>query len=111
MDETKNSRVELLKSALTSLREADLLNDHPWALSTSGSELAELIVRVFRKLMPSGPPRAGKRLDTRWGVFGIMAAQYFAPVLLGTPSPSSLREAWENMDRSILLFVHGRTDN
>lgn len=111
MEDLKVSRVELLKSALTNLRETDLLNDHPWATSISGRDLAELIIGVFRNMMPPGPPRAGKRLDTRWGVFGILAAQYFAPVLLATPSPSSLREAWESIDRSILFFVYGRVDN
>jgi hypothetical protein len=61
-------------------------------------------------MIPSGPPRAGKRLDTRWGAFGILAAQHFAPAILGTPVPSSQREAWESLDRSILFFVYGRTD-
>jgi len=111
------STVELLKSILAHLREPEMLNDHPWAVlisrskeRTPGIRLVELVTKVFRKMIPSGPPRAGKRLDTRWGAFGILAAQHFAPALLGTPIPSSLREAWESLDRSILFFVYGRMD-
>jgi hypothetical protein len=109
--------LELLKSALPHLRQTDALDGHPWAVSlpnSSGKEagalLADLIIQTFQKTIPPGPPRAGKRMDTRWGVFGILAAQYFAPALLGTPPPSSLREAWESMDRSILFFAYGRAD-
>jgi hypothetical protein len=66
-----------------------------------------MVNEVFRKMMPLQPPRKGKRLDTRWGVFGILAAQYFAPLLRGNPFPSSLREAWGSIDESILFFVFG----
>jgi hypothetical protein len=61
-------------------------------------------------MMPLQPPRKGKRLDTHWGVFGILSAQYFAPLLRGNPFPSSLREAWGSMDDSILFFVYGSID-
>ncbi|MCJ7432322.1 MAG: DUF4012 domain-containing protein [Anaerolineales bacterium] len=70
----------------------------------------ETVTTAFRKMIPPGPPRAGKRMDTRWGTFGILAAQYFAPLALGIPFPTSLREAWESMDRSILFFACGRVD-
>jgi hypothetical protein len=117
MQSSNTSPVELLKSVLSSLREPDALNEHPWAKSlpvsngeNAGAQLNKLVVDVFRKMIPAGPPRAGKRMDTRWGVFGILAAQYFAPALLGKPSPSSLREAWESIDLSILFFVYGRVD-
>jgi len=117
MEYSEASSVELLKSLLAHLREPETLNDHPWAILISGSKeknsgtrLVDLITKVFRKTIPSGPPRAGKRLDTRWGAFGILAAQHFAPAILGTPIPSSLREAWESLDRSILFFVYGRMD-
>jgi hypothetical protein len=60
-------------------------------------------------MMPSTPPRQGKRLDTRWGEFGILAAQYFTPFFFGQPSPASLRDAWGCIDRSILLFVFGNS--
>jgi hypothetical protein len=117
MESSNTASVELLKSVLSSLRDPDALNGHPWAESLpvsngekAGAQLNRLVVDVFRKMIPSGPPRAGKRMDTRWGVFGILAAQYFAPALLGKPSPSSLREAWESIDASILFFVYGRVD-
>jgi hypothetical protein len=59
--------------------------------------------------MPSTPPKRGKRLDTRWGEFGILAAQYFAPIQFGAPSPASLRDAWGRIDPSILFFVYGKS--
>lgn len=117
MQSSSTSPVELLKSVLSSLREPDALKGHPWADSlpisggeNAGVQLNRLVIEVFRKMIPAGPPRAGKRMDTRWGVFGILAAQYFAPALLGKPSPASLREAWESIDNSILFFVYGRVD-
>ncbi len=48
-------------------------------------------------------------MDTRWGEFGILAAQYFAPLLYGEPTPVSLREAWGHIDHCILLFVYGKS--
>jgi hypothetical protein len=121
MENPEPYSVELLKSILENLREPDALNDHPWALSMSatgrgsnadqlGESLVKSVTGIFHKMMPPSPPHAGKRLDTRWGAFGILASRYFAPLLWGTPFPSSLREAWENMDRSILFFVYGRMD-
>ena len=77
---------------------------------TRGERLVQMTVEVFRKMTPPNPPRKGKRLDTRWGVFGILAAQYFAPLLRGDPFPNSLREAWGSMDDAILFFVYGRVD-
>lgn len=56
------------------------------------------------------PPKRGKRLDTRWGEFGLLAAYYFAPLVFGTQKPTSLREAWQSIDRAILLFVFGNED-
>ena len=118
MDSTPTSAVEWLKPVLASLREPTALNQHPWAALLSrlgeknaGERLVRLVTGVFRKMLPPGPPRNGKRLDTRWGVFGILAAQYFAPAQLGTPTPASLREAWNSFDRSILLFVYDRTED
>jgi hypothetical protein len=117
MDYIEATSAELLKPILAHLREPDLLTDHPWAVllpeskeKNRGVQLVDLVTAVFRKMIPSGPPRTGKRLDTRWGIFGILAAQHFAPFCLGTPTPSSLREAWETLDRSILYFVYGQND-
>ena len=122
MEDPKAYPVDLIKSILANLRDPDALNDHPWAVSMSGAKQRESnthqpgeqlvgdVTAIFRKMMPPNPPHTGKRLDTRWGAFGILASQYFAPLLWGTPFPSSLREAWGNMDRSILFFVYGRVD-
>ncbi|MDO8754567.1 MAG: hypothetical protein Q7J80_11785, partial [Anaerolineales bacterium] len=104
--------MELLKPILANLRDPQLLDNHPWSvpMNGSGERLVEMTMDAFRKMLPPAPPRIGKRLDTRWGAFGILAAQYFAPLALGEPFPSSLREAWNRMDRSILFFVYGRLD-
>ncbi len=112
MNTTGITSIELLKSILANLREPEQLNDHPWCDSKNGSGegLVEMTTAAFRRMTPPGPPRDGKRLDTRWGAFGILAAQYFAPLALGEPFPSSLREAWNGLDRAILFFVYGRLD-
>lgn len=112
MNTTGTTAIELLKSILAHLREPEQLNDHPWSDSKNGSgeRLVEMTTAAFRRMTPPGPPRYGKRLDTRWGAFGILAAQYFAPLELGEPFPSSLREAWNGLDRAILYFVYGRLE-
>ena len=124
MNKTNASPIELLKEILANLRKPDALNDHPWAIQinttarrnhpgenlSAGEHLVQMATEVFRKTMPPNPPRKGKRLDSRWEVFGILAAQYFAPFLRNEPFPTSLREAWESMDDSILFFVYGRVD-
>jgi hypothetical protein len=69
------------------------------------------IEKVFIQMMPRTAPRRGKRLDTRWGEFGILASQYFAPLRFGTPAPTSLREAWARIDQSILYFVYGKSED
>lgn len=121
---TNASPNELLKEILANLRKPDALNDHPWAIQinptarrnhpdtnmSAGEHLVRMTAGIFRKMMPPNPPRKGKRLDSRWEVFGILAAQYFAPLLRNEPFPTSLREAWESMDDSILFFVYGRVD-
>ncbi len=121
MHHSDTPAAELLKMVLASLQEPGLLDDHPWALSvkssgrsaeksqTQGMRLVDVVTGIFRKMIPPGPPKSGKRLDTRWGSFGILAAQYFAPYLMGKPFPTSLREAWESIDPSILYFVYNRT--
>lgn len=101
------SPVDLLKTILVNLNSPQDLSDHPWAVSAQvdGERLGKITIAMFRRMIPPSPPREGKRLDTRWGVFGILAAQYFAPSLLQTPPPTSLRDAWDSIDRSILLFI------
>ena len=117
MNPTTAAPLELLKTVLANLRDPAQLNDHPWARSIAGpretspgARLVELVGQVFPKMLPASAPRAGKRLDTRWGAFGILAAQYFAPLTYGTPTPGSQREAWASLDHSIYLFVFGRVD-
>lgn len=112
-----------LKSLLEKASTPEVLNGHPWQKSlfvqqvardvpelsgqAPGRQLLHAIALVFKRLQPTSPPRRGKRLDTHWGEFGLLAAQYFAPVLYGQPAPRSLRDAWQKIDDSILLFVFG----
>ena len=110
--------IDNLKVILESLRDPQALDSHPWAANKlaedetstkgySGQGLASGITRLFEEMKPSMPPRKGKRLDTRWGEFGLLAAYYFAPAVFGAKRPSSLREAWRSIDKAILLFVFG----
>ncbi|GAB4501774.1 MAG: hypothetical protein Fur0035_13180 [Anaerolineales bacterium] len=116
---------DLLKNAVENLRDPQRLDSHPWAESafardyarrhpesqslTAGARLAAALNELFAAWQPARPPRRGKRLDTRWGEFGLLAAQYFAPFAFGSPAPRSLREAWQRIDAAILLFVFGAT--
>lgn len=122
---TFNTEVDSLKQILDNLRSPERLDAHPWAKSLTVREAAEknpalkvksaeeqLVLTVgelFRQLMPASPPQDGKRLDTRWGRFGLLAANYFAPLLYGRIYPHSLREAWRRIDQAVLLFVYGTT--
>ena len=111
-EKTNTAPLDLLKDVLAHLRKPQALNDHPWAvqINSTGEELVNRTAGAFRKMLPPNPPHTGKRLDPRWGSFGILAAQYFAPLALGTPFPNSLREAAGSIDRSIYYFVYGRAD-
>ena len=118
-----NAQLDLLKQILEKLRVPDRLDAHPWASSLTvqeaiaqdaallgkepGTQLALTMGKLFRQMMPTTPPQGGKRLDTRWGRFGILAANYFAPLLFGRMYPHTLREAWRRIDQAILLFVYG----
>ncbi|NMB55525.1 MAG: DUF4012 domain-containing protein [Leptolinea sp.] len=121
MDTDQN--ITLLKTILENLDHPEKLNDHPWVKRQfmaefrrsnpdwrdrpAGSQLVEAVFRIFEKLKPERPPRQGLRLDTRWGEFGLLAAMYFAPYRFGIPTPATLRAAWQEIDRAILLFVFG----
>lgn len=110
-----------LKQILDNLRSPERLDNHPWAQSRlvaaqvaaepgletarPGLQLARAVCGVFLEMKPAAPPRRGKRLDTRWGEFGLLAAQYFAPFQFGAPVPASLREAWGKIDASLWQFV------
>ncbi len=74
-----------------------------------GVQLGLALTDLFRQTMPPTPPHQdGKRLDTRWGRFGLLAASYFAPLLYGRPYPRSMRKSWRRIDPAILLFVYGK---
>ncbi len=115
------SQLETLKHILENSLQPQELDSHPWTNSlivldliermpklkhqSPGQQLVSAIGILFTQMMPSTAPRRGKRLDTSWGEFGILAAQYFAPLQFGVPLPVSLRDAWGRIDQSILLFV------
>ena len=116
--------VLLLRNILENLNTPEQLDQHAWvqklfvkefcerdpalAALPPGRQLIAAVFEVFRKMQPAMPPKRGLRLDTRWGEFGLLAAQYFAPYLFGIPVPASLREAWQGIDRAILLMVFNR---
>lgn len=112
MTNADNSSVEQLKIILSNLNTPEVLSEHPWAAveASAGERLVKVTLAAFRRMIPPSPPRKGKRLDTRWGAFGILAAQYFVPLISATPFPSSLRDAWDSMDQAILIFVYGKAD-
>jgi len=100
------------------------LDNHPWTQSLSvrqfvrdtpdlgvqspGYQLVATLDAVFQEMMPSIPPRRGKRLDTNWGQFGILAALYFAPFKFSAIRPANLRDAWGRIDQVIPLYVFGK---
>lgn len=114
-------QLDALKFILENALHPQVLDDHPWAASllaeadgpgefSPGQRLVAALTRLFVAGKPAVPPRQGKRLDTRWGEFGLLAAQYFAPIQFGAPVPASLREAWGRIDQSILFFVFDKPD-
>lgn len=110
--------VEELKFILENSRNPERLDLHPWTSSpivqeiepqkSPGERLVLAVSQLFIQMMPSTPPKRGKRLDSRWAEFGILAARYFAPLQYGTPLLPSLRDAWGRIDQSILYFVYGK---
>ncbi|MDD2921326.1 MAG: DUF4012 domain-containing protein [Anaerolineales bacterium] len=123
---SENKQLETLKYILENSLHPEVLDSHPWTKSlvaleaatdnpelegkTAGQQLVIAVAKFFTQMTPATPPRRGKRLDTNWGAFGLLAAQYFAPLIFGAPVPVSLRDAWGRIDQSILLFVFGKTD-
>ena len=115
---------ENLKTILKNIRTPESLNDHPWRQSLivqealagqprlkllhPGQQLVAAIAGLFSSMQPPAPPRRGKRLDTRWGEFGLLASLYFTPFNHGTPYPASLLEAWERIDSAIFYHVFKR---
>ena len=114
-----------LKNILEFCGEPDQFDDHPWTKCLSvrqfilenpefenqdpGYRLLSALHGLFQEMQPSTPPRRGKRLDTTWGQFGILAALYFAPFKHGLVRPDSLRDAWGRIDQVIPLYVFGKS--
>jgi hypothetical protein len=123
----ETDHIETLKYILENSPHPEVLDSHPWTNSlvvldavahnpelegkSPGQKIILTVAKLFTQMMPSAPPKHGKRLDTRWGEFGILASQYFAPLQFGAPSPDSLRDAWGRIDQSILFFVFGKPED
>ena len=121
----EKNQLDVLRNILENALQPSLLDAHPWTRSlivrqesvdtpelldkSAGHRLIYAISRLFTQMMPTTAPRRGKRLDTHWGEFGMLAAEYFSPLLFGEPTPESLKEAWGHIDQSILHFVYGKT--
>jgi hypothetical protein len=100
------------------------LDDHPWTESlfvrrfvgenpametkSPGYQLLAALSDLFRAKMPAAAPRQGKRIDSQWGEFGILAALYFAPFQFATVRPDTLLDAWGRIDEVVALFVFGQ---
>jgi hypothetical protein len=120
-----NSIFETLKEILRHIREPEVLDDHLWGQSLfvrealgNNPKLAQLnpgqrmlvaISDLFWEMQPANPPRKGKRLDSRWGEFGLLGALYFMPIERGLPFPTSLLDAWGRIDTTILYCVFGKS--
>ena len=112
---------ETVKFILENLNTPERLDNHPWVMAafvkehlskqpeaktlTPGRQLASALANLFVEWMPSSPPRQGKRLDNRWGEYGLLAAQYVEPFLSGTSNPRSLKESWSSIDQAITFLV------
>ena len=121
-----NSNADI-KFILENLTSPKILDEHPWTKSrvvknevandpslmtkSPGQQLVATLLKLFRQSMPTTKPKHGKRLDTAWGQFGILAAQYFAPFVYGTIPPSSLRDAGGRIDQAIRYFVFNKPDH
>lgn len=118
------TEIEYLRNILDNLQNPTVLDMHPWtarpfvmdaieknALLQSlspGEQLVHALTDLFATTIPAVPPRRGKRLDSHWGAFGMLASHYFYPLRQGYPAPISLRDAWGRIDESILLYVSCR---
>jgi len=120
---SQDETIRLLKQVLDNLYSIGHLDKHPWIDSlfvqsyresnkevqeeNPGRQLVLAVCAAFKEMMPITPPKRGKRLDTRWGKFGLLAAQYFYPYELGLKQPESLRDAWAGIDQAILFYRFG----
>lgn len=115
---------ETLENILDSSRYPGALDSHPWTKSlvvlesisrdpalknvSPGLQLLITITKFFTAMMPSTAPRRSQPFDARWGEFGVLAAQYFAPLIFGLPAPASLDESRKYVNQGILSFVLDR---
>jgi hypothetical protein len=112
---------ETTKYILENLHDPERLKNHPWVMSaftkeylsihpearelSPGRQLAAAFANLFAESMPASPPRQGKRLDSRWGEYGLLAAQYIVPFLNVTAKPRSLKESWTQIDQAIAALA------
>ncbi len=120
------NNVETLEYILQRCLKPQELDSHPWtnsllareaekaspelAKKSPGQRLVIAVADVFLRMTPDFTPRKGARMDVDWGGFAALAAQYFSPLLFGTPVPASPREAYAALDESVLRFVFGGAD-
>ncbi len=121
---SRKAQLAELKSILEQVQSPSALDDHPWVRSLTAHAFAEAhpdlvdngpgyvllaaLCDLFREMMPGSPPRQGKRLDNRWGEFGLLAAMYFAPFEFGAMRPVTLSDGWGRIDDEILRYVFER---
>ncbi|MBX3048640.1 MAG: DUF4012 domain-containing protein [Anaerolineales bacterium] len=111
---------EIIRKLLSQNKDPQLLTDHAWlnsllvrdysernakASGDIGYFLLRAMAELFKDMLPSTPPRRGKRLDTAWGQFGVLGAMYFAEIEFGFPAADSLRDSWGKIDNVISLYV------
>ena len=124
MQATRKVQIAELKHILEHVQSPAALDEHPWTRSLTVRAYAEAhpdqkarrpgylllaaLSDLFRASMPAHPPRQGKRLDNRWGEFGLLAALYFAPFDYGAVRPATLADGWGRIDDEILRYVFGR---
>lgn len=89
-----------IRFILGNIRSPECLDERPWTKSLlvsravtenpaldqrfPGYRLIVVLRTIFRQMMPGTPPKRGKRLDTRWCQFGMLAVEFFASFLYGT---------------------------
>ena len=116
-----------LKTILEQANMPSRLDNHPWTRSLTvlefiaktpslgshspGYQLLAMLSALFQEMMPSTPPRQGKRLDSHWGQFGILGALYFAPFEFDMVRPATQLDAWGRIDDVISLFVFGEQEH
>lgn len=119
--------IKNLKFILENMHTPEKLDEHPWLSSLlvkdflernpeqpgnpPGMQLVKALGELFSTIQPGSPPRIGKRLDSRWGEYGLLSALYFVPYQNGHLPPTSLREACGLVDESILIQVFGSTSH